>query len=232
MRKLLLLVSLSALAFTQAQSQRIELPKTGARPTNFYAPNRVGSVTENEVDVQGQFERGDWTRGIVRFKNGLEANGVWLVFDVHNNKLYFKENGLILEFTNPIKEFFIGLIVGEDTTQAHYRCEYPAVNSNTTETFYEVVVDAPIQLLWCRAKSTQLYKDENAPEQRRSTEKDQWYVFAEGKMVKIKRDKNEIAKALPAYADRINSIVKEKGLRLKEPDDFIRLFALLNGLGT
>ena len=38
--------------------------------------------------------------------------------------------------------------------------------------------------------------------------------------------------ALPQYADRIETIIKDKGLRLKEPEDFIRLFALLNGLGS
>ena len=134
-----------------------------------------------------------------------------------------------------MREFYIGLIVGQDTATAHYRCAYPAVNANTPETFYEVVVDANIQLLWCRAKSTQLYKDASAPEQRRNTEKEQWYVYlpeGEGKMVKIKKDKNSVMAALPQYADRIETIIKDKGLRLKEPEDFIRLFALLNGLGS
>jgi hypothetical protein len=235
MRKLPLLV-LSALAFTNICAQRIELPQiktgSGARlPANFYAPNSVGNSI-NPVDIQGQFERGEWTRGNVKFKNGQEAKDVMLLFDVHNNKLYFRQGKTTMEFLNPVYEFEIGLLIGPDTAKVLYRSSYPAINYNTAETFYEIVVDgSQMQLLWCRAKNVNLYKDESQPEERRHTEKEQWFVhLPEGKMVKIKRDKNEIVKALPEYADRINLIIKEKGLKVKDPEDFIQLFASLNGL--
>jgi len=236
MRKLLLLVTLSALSLAHTYSQRITLPQvkegSGARlPANFYAPNGVGS-NMNPIDIQGQFERGEWTRGNVKFRNGQEVKDVMLLFDVHNNKLYFKDGSTTMEFVNPVYEFEIGLLMGEDTAKVLYRSSYPAVNFNTTETFYEIVVDGnTMQLLWCRSKAVNLYKDKNQPEQRRNTEKEQWYVhLPEGKMVKIKKDKQDILNALPQYADRISLIIKEKGLKMKDPDDFIQLFASLNGL--
>ena len=237
MRKLFLLVVLSAVSFATAVAQRVQLPtqKTsvgGATlPSNFYAPNAVGN-TMNNVDIQGQFERGEWTRGNVKFKNGQEAKDIMLLFDVHSNKLYFQQGKTTMEFVNPVYEFEIGLLLGQDTGKVIYRNSYPAVNYNTPETFYEIVVDgSTLQLLWCRAKNVNLYKDASQPEERRHTEKEQWYVhLPEGKMVKIKRDKESITNALPQYADRINEIIKSKGLKLKEADDFIQLFASLNGL--
>ncbi|HYC29239.1 MAG TPA: hypothetical protein VEB42_10490, partial [Chitinophagaceae bacterium] len=163
---------------------------------------------------------------------GQEAKDVMLLFDVHNNKLYFQQGKTTMEFLNPVYEFEIGLLIGEDTAKVLYRSSYPAVNNNTPETFYEIVVDgSTMQLLWCRAKNVNMYKDETQPEERRQTEREQWYVhLPEGKMVKIKKDKDAIVKALPQYADRINEIIKTKGLKLKEPDDFIQLFASLNNL--
>jgi hypothetical protein len=235
MRKLLLLLLIPALACTQAYSQRITMPviKTGGgarEPANFYSPNAVGN-TMYDADIQGQFARGEWTSGNVKFRNGQEGKGMLLLFDVHNNKLYFKQDKMTMEFLNPVYEFEIGLVVGLDTAKVLYRSSYPAVNYNTNETFYEVVVDANIQLLWCRAKNVNMYKDASQPEGRRNTEKEQWYVhLPEGKMVKIKKDRNDIIKALPEYADRINQIIKEKGLRVKDSEDFVQLFAHLNGL--
>jgi len=236
MRKHLLLGIVTVLAFMEASSQRMSVPtvRTGSGaylPANYYAPNQVGN-TVNPVDIQGQFTRGEWTKGDVKFKNGQEMKNQLLLFDVHSNKLYFQQNGTTMEFVYPVYEFQIGLLVGPDTAKVHYRCSYPAVNNNTDETFYEIVVDgSKMQLLWCRAKNVNMYKDTDQPEQRRNTEKEQWYVYLpEGKMVKVKKDKNEVLKALPEYADQINQIVKEKSLRLKETEDFIALFASLNGL--
>ncbi len=234
MRKQLLLVLVSALAYAPIFSQRITLPRfqggNGYRmPTNLYAPNSVGN-TFNEADIQAQFNRGAWTRGNVKFKNGQEAKNMLLLFDVYSNKLYFLQDKMTMEFLNPVYEFEIGLLLGDDTANVTYRSSYPTIHYNTPETFYEIVVNGGIQLLWCRAKNVNLYKDESQPEQRRNTEKEQWYVYLpEGKMVKIKKDRNEILKALPEYADRINAIVKNKGLRLKDSEDLIALFAGLNG---
>lgn len=228
-----MLLVLSALMQNQSVAQRMTIPnmKAGSMPTNMYAPNQVGN-TVNEVDIQQQFNRGAWTRGNVKFRNGQEARNILLVFDVYSNKLYFLEGKTTMEFMYPVYEFEIGLLVGQDTAMVRYRSAYPAVNSNTDETFYEIVVDgSKMQLLWCRAKSVKMYRDESAPEERRSTEKDQWYVYLpEGKMIKIKKDKNDIKKALPDHAEHIETIVRGKNLRLREPDDFITLFATLNGL--
>lgn len=233
MRKLLLLLFVAALAYTKVSAQRMTIPTVGkgSMPTNMYAPNQVGN-TVNEVDLQSQYAQGQWTRGNVKFKNGQEAKNMLLLFDVHANKLYFLQDKTTMEFVYPVYEFEIGLLLNQDTVMVHYRSSYPAINNNNDETFYEIVVDgSKMQLLWCRAKTIQMYKDGSEPEHRRNTEKDQWFVYLpEGKMVKIKKDKNDIMKALPEYAEQINLIVREKSLRLKEPDHLIELFARLNGL--
>ena len=108
------------------------------------------------------------------------------------------------------------------------RSSDPARNTNTSETFYQVRVDGKIQLLKCRAKNVGLYKDADQPEQKRFTEKEQLYVFADGNMVKIKKDRDEVVKALPKYAKKIDQVVDDLRLKLKHEEGLIKLFAELN----
>ena len=234
MRKQMLLTFLGCFVITLVYCQRMELPVVKvnsygyALPQNFYSPNNVGN-NYGGADVQNQFKNGQWTRGRVKFQNGQEMNNILLLFDVYQNKLYFKQGDVTMEFVHPVYEFEIGLVIAADTAGILYRAYYPSVNKNTGETFYEVVVDAGIQLLRCRAKNVNLYKDDE-PEQKRKTNREQWYMYVGGKMVYIKKDKNHIMSALPEYAAQIDKIIKDEGLNLSNSEHLIDLAVALNKL--
>lgn len=236
MRKQLLFIAIAALAFTQGFSQSVQpatISSSAYRPpVTIFGPNNPDMSFRGTADIQDQFLSRTWTEGHVKFKNGQWANSLLLLFDVHNNKLYFmdEKDHVPMEFVYPIEEFVIGLIVGKDTTNLFYRSSYPAVNANTTETFYEVLVDGKIQLLRCRAKNVGMYKDSEQPEQKRFTEKEQLYIFADGKMTKIKKDKDEVLNALPEYAKKIEQILDEEKLKLKHEEGLRKLVVALNKL--
>ena len=231
MRKQIILTVFIGIACAQAYAQIAPATMSANAyrpPVTIFGPNSPHMRFIEKADIQQQFMRRDWTPGNVLFRNGMSANNVLLLFDVHSNKLYFRQGDQAMEFLNPVQEFLIGLIVEKDTAGVVYRVLYPAVNTNTDETFYEVLVDGKVQLLRCRAKNVNLYKDQSQPEPKRHTEKEQLYVYVDGKMIKIKKDKDDILEALPKLADRINKITSEQRLKLKTDEGLLRLFRELN----
>ena len=230
MRKQVLLIAILVFAIAQAHAQSVQ-PPTMANyrpPITIFGPNNPDMTFIGTADIQDQFTSRTWTAGTVKFKNGVKWENILLLFDVHSNKLYYMQDNVPMEFTFPIDEFVIGLIIAKDTMGLVYRSAYPAVNTNNTETFYQVLVDGKIQLLKCRAKNVGMYKDADQPEQKRFTEKEQLYVFADGDMVKIKKDREEVTKALPKYARKIDQIIDDLRLKLKNEEGLRKLFAELN----
>lgn len=232
MRKHFLIIAILAIAFTQSYAQGIQPASMSANayrpPVTIFGPHNPDMTFVGTADLQDQFLARTWTAGTVKFKNGQVWKNMLLLFDVHGNKLYFMQDNVPMEFTFPIDEFVIGLIVAKDTLGMVFRSSYPAVNTNTTETFYEVLVDGKIQLLKCRAKNINMYKDNEQPEQRRFTEKEQLYVYSEGEMVKIKKDREDLRKALPKYSRKIDEIADELRLKLKNQEGVMKLITELN----
>ena len=234
MRKQFLLIAVLAITFVQAFSQPIQpasMSNMAYRPPlTIFGPHTNDVAFVGTADIQDQFTSRTWTAGKVKFKNGQQWDNVLLLFDVHSNKLYYLSENTPMEFTFPIDEFVIGLIVSKDTLGLLYRASYPAVNTNNNETFYQVLADGKLQLLKCRAKNVGMYKNTEQPEQKRFTEKEQWYVYADGEMVKIKKDKEDIIKSLPKYAKQIETILDDQKIKLKNEDGLRKLIYELNKL--
>ncbi len=189
-----------------------------------------GKLPENDADetVQSNFLEQKWSPGWVRFRNN-ETREVPLIFDVYNNQLYFQENGQIMEFLAPIEEFTLKLVQKNDSVLFWFRSFYPAVDKNTQETFYQVLVDGPFQLLKCKAKTIHLYKDENVPEEKRDYSKELFYAFLpNNQIVSIQKDKESILKQMPAYAQQVNAVIDNEKLKIKNEKSLTRLFQLLN----
>src|SRR5688572_3991003 len=63
-------------------------------------PYRETSLSE----VEGHpFLIEEWSRGLVKFKDGSYVKDIPVQFDIHNNKLYFKRNEQRFEFIQPIQ---------------------------------------------------------------------------------------------------------------------------------
>ena len=225
MRKILVLILLS-FACKAANSQ------TGSFGSNSGRMIPMGNLGPTEIkdDIQGRFLRQEWTPSIVSFKNSTASWRVPLLFDVYSNKLYFFQDNQIMEFLDPVSEFTMILIQKEDSLQVKFRSSYPTVDQNTPETFYEVVVDGPYQLLRCKAKTIYLYKEQNVPEQQRKYNKELLYAyFPNNQMVLIKKDKEQVMSAVPSeYSEKVKSIIESKKLKLKNEDSLKQLFTLLN----
>lgn len=196
-------------------------------------PNRVtppigsGDPMENDDNIQAKFLRQEWSPGIVKFKSGRDIMHVPLIFDVDNNIVYYQQGSTIMEFQDSVSEFVMKVIHDHDSTFQLFRNGYPSLQSNTSATFYEVVVDGNIQLLKCRARSIFMFKDADLDQ--RKGAKQLWFAsLPGGKLVMIKKDVDNIVTQMPEYATQIKQIVDKNKLKLKSDKKLKELFTRLN----
>lgn len=184
---------------------------------------------EKVEDVQRNFLYQTWRTGTVSFRGMAYRVQAPLIFDVYSNKLYFLKDSVIMEFSQPVKEFTIAVAAKKDTLELLYRSAYPAIHKNTDETFYEVLVDGKFQLLRCKAKTIGLYKDKEVPEDERDYSKELLYAYLpDGKMILVKKDKEYMLKEMPDYAEAIQRICAAEKLKLKNETQLKELFVGLN----
>jgi hypothetical protein len=168
-----------------------------------------------------------WINGSVKLNKNRYFRDIPLRFDVYNNKLYFKKDSAEFSFLLPVNEFSIAYRENGDSSL--FRNGYPAIDNNTDEIFYEVLVDGKFQLLNFYSKSIQTFTSYNEPPQKRFVSKSQLYVLRpDAIIVKLKYGRDEILSAIPAYADAIKSIVEKNKLKLKNDEQVRELFKHLN----
>ncbi|HUR12420.1 MAG TPA: hypothetical protein VM012_13680 [Flavitalea sp.] len=183
----------------------------------------------NTEGIEGSpFLSEDWFPGQVRLKDGRVAEAMYLRFNMYGNKLYFQRDGKQLEFVDPVSEFVIRMNTDVKKKQLLYRSEYPPVDEYNENTFYEVLTDGKVQLLRYGYKTVEEYRTYNEPPKKKFVDKEAYFVYTEGKIVKVKRDKEDLMKALPAYANTINLIVESQKLKLKNTEALSELIAQVN----
>lgn len=170
-----------------------------------------------------------WINGWVRVNKNRIFKDVSLRFDAYNNKLYFKTDSTEFEFVLPVNEFCIPYKEDAPRDSSLFRNGYPAIDKNTEETFYEVLVDGKFQLLNFISKVIESYSSYNTPATKRFVNVYQSYaMLPNGSIVKLKYGADKILSAMPAYADAIKNIADKNKLKLKNEEQVVQLFKLLN----
>jgi hypothetical protein len=215
-----------AFALQQAAAQSIE----AARHSR---PLAMGSLPPTEItdDVQRLFIKQQWVPGTVLLKNNNTTLHFPLLFDVYSNQLYYQKAGLVMEFLEPVEEFTLRIMRKNDSVDLLYRRGYPVFQKNNDATYYEVLVDGAYQLLRCKAKSIYLVKEE-VPEEERTYQKELLFAYLPGgKLVLLKKDKDHVLAQMPEAAPAIERIAAQHKLKLKNEEQLVRLFTLLNKAG-
>ncbi len=230
MKKILVAI-ITLLVINELQAQSL-----GAGVGNSQPPSRRMEVyswatrpDEDETNLQKRFIDQEWTNGLVRFKSGRPELHVPLLFDVHNDMLYFLQDSVIMEFVDSVSEVHFYTRFNKDTVHLLYKRFYPPIQANTSATFYQVLLDAKISLLKCSSKSILLFKDPGIPEEKR---KDQGFVYFAhlpgNRIVPVAPDAGLLAERLPEYAEQLSSIIKNEKIKPKDEARLIQLFIHLN----
>jgi hypothetical protein len=226
----LVMIGSAHAAMSQGNPASVALPQ-GPPPVPMFIEDINGRPfsAKNAEDIEGTpFLLPDWNWGAVKFKNGRFAKDLSLRFNVYNNQLYFQKGESQLEFVTPVHEFMIGYKKDADSMAVVYRNGYPATEKTTPETFLELLADGQYQLLKHHNKQIRTYKPYNASERKQFADSEQLYLFADGNMIKLRKDKDAILKAIPQHAATIEAIASEKKLKVKSEEDMARLIAALN----
>jgi len=227
--KILFLATLSLYAATlcgQATGNGVSSSTTRRMETYSW----MARPDENEdLSVQKLFMDQKWMPGHVRFSSGRADMYVPLIFDDYNNMLYYRQGQVIMEFVDSVHQFSLRVPYLKDSATLLFRNHYPAIQANTKETFYEVLVDGKIQLLKCRAKTVQLFRENDLPEERRDELKKLYFIFLpDGSLHLAPLDMDRLKQELPAYAAQMEEVRKKHHIRLKNEEKLADLIVHLN----
>ena len=185
---------------------------------------------EDGTDLQKRFLKQEWTEGIVKFRSGRPDIHAPLLFDVFDNTLYFLQDSVVMEFVDSVSEVQFITYFNKDTVHMLYRRFYPAIQANSSATFYKVLVEAKVQLLKCSAKSILLFKEPETPEQRREDPPEFLYFayLPNGKIVQVEPNAEKLMNQMPEYKEQIREIIQKEKLKIKDEQRMIQLFVHLN----
>lgn len=199
-------------------------------PNRMMVYNSMPPVYE-KVDLQKMYMDQVWLAATVYFESGRANMEVPVIFDIDNNKLYFLQDENIMEFVDIVSGFSVLVPGKKDSTTWVFQRLYPSYQSNTNETYYQVLTDGKIQLLKCKARSIQQIKDPDLREDKKKTSEELYFAALPGdKIVLLAFDEDIVLKRMPEYAVSIKKIIKEEKIKLKSEEKMIELFKSLNKL--
>ena len=205
-------------------------PSSDYRSQGRMIPMTNLGTAENKEDVQERFLRQEWSPAVVSFRNSPDHWHVPVIFDIYSNKLYFLNEKVIMEFIDTVSEFTMTIAKGADSNRITFRAFYPAIQKNTPDIFYEVLVDGGYQLLKCKAKTIYQYKEQEIPEEERRYNKELYYACLPGnKMIPVKKDKDQLLAALPPdELDKFQKMIESKKIKVKNEESLKQLFRYIN----
>lgn len=240
---LFFLVSLNG--FSQPAPRKVDLGKlsvaTGGIPYSDYMVNpdwkslaiQSGVLWGTYGGIKGNaFYADAWNKGYVLLGNNSISDSISLNFNIYTNEIYFLRDSqvLVLNVSEPLEGFGIYSEDGDSSLTAKFRCGYPSVENNTSKTFYRVLVQNKISLLKQYNRSIMERTDPTGVPEKIFTGSETYFVYnaAENKIIAINKNKNSIVTALPAYTQKIESVILEKKLKLKKEEELITLISEIN----
>ena len=170
----------------------------------------------------------EWNSGTVTMKDGRIAEALYLRFDAYNNKLYFKRKEEQLEFVDPVAEFTLNVPGNPGKQKLLFRADFPPIERYTVNSFYEVLSDGKFQLLRYAYKTLEEYRNYNESPRQKFVDREGFFVYADGEIWRLKKDKEQIVNILPKYHKEIYNIIDSKKLKVKNTEALIQLFDELN----
>lgn len=181
-------------------------------------------VTEvTYTDVEGSpylFE--DWNTGIVKaVQNDKVFDGLKMRYDAYKDEVEYEKDGKMYRLGPEITAFT--LPTGDALYE--FRRGFPAVGSQTENSFYRVLSDGNTKVLKRYAMKMREEKPYNsATVTKRFDLDEQLYVLKNGTMYPVKtNDKKGIMKLVSDEKNLMNYVIKEEQLNFRTEDDIVKL---------
>lgn len=171
----------------------------------------------------------DWMEGVVLFKSGRVVKQFKLRFDCARNRLMLQYGGASFAAESQVKEFILYTPKNKDSML--FRKGFPAVDKNTEDTYYQVLVNGKAVLLRLFIKVLIEEKQlVNANNHSRLENEEYYYLLQDGAMTSLPKDKEELLKKLPAQPDQLKQFVAQQSFRMDKAEDYVRIITKYNEL--
>jgi hypothetical protein len=194
-------------------------------PGSVLTDIKGSNVKEADADVQGTpYLFDDWLPGSVVTEDGKTYDNLKLRYNIRFSQLIFlNQNDEVLGFREPVKMFTINHMV--------FANGFPPVDTQTIAAFYQVLADGKIKLLKYSKKVIEERQTYGATAMEKSYRKMQsYYIFKDGKMVKVRADKKSLLAALPDHSAQLESYIKDNNVNLKDDMAIAQVIVYYNTL--
>lgn len=175
----------------------------------------------------------NWKAVTFKLKTGQSTELANLKFDIYDQEVHFlspKKEDLLINI-DLVKEFILKDTLSIAGTTFLFRMGYPGIEKQTAKTFYAVLCDGKLQLLCFFTKKIEQFKNEYTGEiAKEFVQYDNLYVFFNGEMKGVKRDKKFFVELMQDKSKEIEEYLKQHKTNFKNTAQIANLITYYNSL--
>ena len=181
-------------------------------------------------DVSGTvFLYDSWLKGTVEQGNKLSYKDVELKYSTYKDELFFKnpKDGSMLSFVLPVTAFSLAINGKFDI----YRNGFPAIDNFNTNSFYQVIFDGGIKLLFKSYKTLIEVKPYNSTTtEKKFVDNPVYYVLKDNVMTKFKPSRKDFLELFNSKSNEIDAFIKKEKIDFKQHQDLAKVFVYYSTL--
>ena len=189
-------------------------------------------------DVSGSpFFLPAWHYGTIRLHDSTGYTDIQLRLDLMSQIVHYQDLNKT-EMVLPkglIREILLRDSTARKGPQVYtFRCGYPPIDNQDATNFYLVVASGRLTLLESIRKVLVTTKNDLSGEEKKEFhEYDDYYVYQDGILQRLKKDKDAIISQIDGgHRDQVLAFAAKEKLNFKSIDDIGRLIAYYDGLGS
>jgi hypothetical protein len=198
--------------------------------------NGVPIGTKLSNDITGSvYLYEDFTRGHVLQSDNVYYNNMELRYDLLTDRVTFRnKDNVELAFKNPIKEFQLIEPKKLPPNFLTFKNGFPSVGDFTAQTYYMVLNNTGKVVALKKLKKTIVESTPYgaAKSQKSVAATELYFIFNNGVMTKIKKDKNSIINTLGTNKEELSKFISEKKLTFRSEEDIRTIMNFYNSLGV
>jgi hypothetical protein len=199
----------------------VEVFKTDGRP-----------FVNAPTDIEGTpFFDEAWKPAIVVLQNAKTVGNVKMRLNLQTQEAHFldKNNAEMAVPAGLIKEIRFTMTPGPDSLMLTFREGFPPVDGQDHNNFYLILLEGKIALVCALSKSVVTKKDPISGEVKKEfVNYENYYLFRNGSMVRVRKDKGFIISKLSDRRDQISEFVDKNRLNYRSIEDIKKIIGYYN----
>ena len=192
-------------------------------------------MEKSDTEIEGNpYLIPDWVIGSVVLGNG-KTGTLKLRYNIAKDELSFEnpKDTSSLNFVDAVKSFTLNPFKIDESNLLPlvFDSGFPAIDNQTTATYYQVIGDGKTKLLKHYKKKVEVQKAFNSATSTQTfVLADSYYLLVNGQMSKIKPSQKTIAAAFKDKTAELQAYLKTNNINYKSDADLAKLFGYYNSL--